>query len=87
MFLFGGANKKETKKVGPEFTERVKAALKPELCLHCHKTVPNKVVFGNGVQACLTCNNCELKAVGGNIKKLGENNLIAVDKFTGLVTS
>ena len=87
MFLFGGAKKNQTKKIGPEFTDKVKTALKPELCPQCQKNVPNKVVFGDGVESGLTCNNCELKAVGGNLQKLGENNLMAMDKLTGLVSS
>ena len=87
MFLFGGNKKKEAKKIGPEFSDRIRTALKPQLCPLCHKNTPSKVVFGDGVNSGLTCNNCELKAVGGNIQKLSDSNLIPIDKMTGQVTS
>lgn len=39
------------------------------------------------MQPTLTCNNCELKAVGNIIQKLGNKNLLAGDKFATLLTS
>lgn len=45
------------------------------------------MVFGEGVQPGLTCINCELKAVGGSIQRLGPNNLMTNDKFSSVLTN
>ena len=86
MFLFGG-KKNEVKKIEGDFEEKSKNAIKSKLCPLCGKIPCSKVAFGEGVEPTLTCNNCELKAVGNSIQKLGPKNLITNDKFTNLLTS
>lgn len=86
MFLFGG-KKNEPKKIEASLEERIKTTVKNKLCPMCGKVQSSKVAFGQGVQPTITCNNCELKAVGNTIQRLGPKNLIAVDKFSSLLTS
>ena len=76
MFLFGG-KKAESKKIENDFEEKVKNTIKGKLCPLCGKAPSTKVAFGEDVKPTLTCNNCELKAVGGVIQRLGPNNLMA----------
>lgn len=86
MFLFD-FGKKEPKKIGTDFAEKAKTALRLKICPHCLKNLSAKVVFGEGVQPGLTCINCELKAVGGTIQRLGPNNLMTSDKFSSVLTN
>lgn len=46
-----------------------------------------QLAFGSGVTARFCCKNCELKAVGGVIQKLGDKNLIGNDKFAEILTN
>lgn len=87
MFNIFGSNKKEPLKIQGDFAEKVKNSLKVKLCSLCEKNMSSKVVFGEGVKTCLTCKNCELKAVGNSIQKLSEKNLITSDKFSNLLTA
>lgn len=87
MLSIFGSKKKEPLKIQGDFAERVKNCLKVKLCSLCEKNMSSKVVFGEGVKPCLTCKNCELKAVGNSIQKLSEKNLITSEKFSNLLTA
>jgi transcription elongation factor Elf1 len=86
MFLWGG-KKNEAKKIEGGFEERLRNTIRGQLCPICGKNQSSKVAFGEEVAPSLTCNNCELKAVGSNIQKLGPKNLMASDKFSNLLTA
>jgi hypothetical protein len=64
--------KKEPVAIKGEFADKIKDLLKNKLCSHCNKMPSTELAFGLGIQnASFTCKNCELKAVGGSIQRLG----------------
>lgn len=82
MHFFFGPDKKEDNKITKDFTAQIKTSLTNQFCQFCKKLPSTKVAFVPDLNRGFTCNNCELKAVGGDLKNLGEKTLISNDKLS-----
>ncbi len=85
-FFIGKNQKKADKAIQQDISNNIKASLAKQYCQVCGKIPSTKLAFGEQLKPVFTCANCELKAVNGNIKKMGQKNLITNDKFSDILT-